>query len=304
MRDTRRTRLVLGGLLIVSFVLITVDARGGASGQSPLAGLRRIGSSLFGPVERVTASAVRPIGDFFGGMGHSSSDQARISQLQAEVASLQTQVRDSTFDHNRAAELAALTHVASVGQLKLAAAQVIAIGAAQNFSWSVTINVGSRDGVKPGMTVLDGDGLVGRTVTVSSSTSTVLLIADTTSEIGVRLAGSMEVGIAQGDGPDKLTVHLLDPQASLKPGQVLVTYGSQNDVPYVAGIPIGVIESVEATPGSLTRTAVLRPYVNFTALDAVGVVVQKPTFNPGDALVPTTPKSAPTATATSTAKAK
>jgi rod shape-determining protein MreC len=294
MKDTRRTRLVLGGLLIVSFVLITVDARGGASGQSPLAGLRRIGASLFGPVERVTSSAVRPMGNFFGGLGHSSSDTARISQLQAEVASLQTQVRDSSFDHNRATELAKLTHVASVGQLTLRDAQVIAIGAGQNFSWTLTINVGSHDGVTPGMTVLDGDGLVGRTVTVGPSTSTVLLIADTTSQIGVRLAGSMEVGVAQGNGPHQLSVRLLDPQASLKPNQVLVTYGSQNDVPYVAGIPIGVIQSVESTPGSLTRTAIVRPYVDFTALDAVGVVVKKPTTNPGDTLVPTpTPTASP-----------
>jgi rod shape-determining protein MreC len=44
-------------------------------------------------------------------------------------------------------------------------------------------------------------------------------------------------------------------------------------VPYVAGIPIGTVASVYSTPRNLAKRAVLTPYVDFSALDVVGVVV-------------------------------
>ena len=50
------------------------------------------------------------------------------------------------------------------------------------------------------MTVLNGDGLVGRVKTVGPTTSTVLLAVDPESSVGVRLEGSMEVGFTTGQG--------------------------------------------------------------------------------------------------------
>ena len=56
--------------------------------------------------------------------------------------------------------------IAGAGQYGIKGAEVIAIGAAQGFSWTVTIDVGANDGIKRDMTVLNGDGLVGRVTTV------------------------------------------------------------------------------------------------------------------------------------------
>ena len=84
-------------------------------------------------------------------------------------------------------------------------AQVIAIGSAQTFSWTVTIDAGSSDGIRPDMTVINGDGLVGRVKTVGPTTSTVLLAVDPESSVGVRLEGSMEVGFTTGQGIGRAT---------------------------------------------------------------------------------------------------
>ena len=54
--------------------------------------------------------------------------------------------------------------------------------------------------MRPDMTVLNGDGLVGRVKTVGPSTSTVLLAVDPESSVGVRLEGTMEVGFTTGQG--------------------------------------------------------------------------------------------------------
>jgi rod shape-determining protein MreC len=156
------------------------------------------------------------------------------------------------------------------------------------------------------MTVLDGDGLVGRVKTVGPSTSTVLLAVDPESSIGVRLEGSMEVGFTTGQGVRNrgdLDLRLLDGQSSVAPGDRLVTFGSQGDTPYVPGVPVGRVVTVSGSPGSQTRTAVVSPYVDFTSLDLVGVVVEPPRKDPRDSVLPPKPAATPTPTVTVTVTA-
>jgi rod shape-determining protein MreC len=66
----------------------------------------------------------------------------------------------------------------------------------------------------------------------------------------------------------------------------VVTWGSKNGRPYVPGVPIGVITAVRGTTGDLVRSAYLKPFVNFSTLDLVGVVVQQPRTNPRDGVLP------------------
>jgi rod shape-determining protein MreC len=43
----------------------------------------------------------------------------------------------------------------------------------------------------------------------------------------------------------------------------------------VPGVPVGTVTSVTTQPGSLTPTAVVKPFADFTGLGVVGVVVSK-----------------------------
>jgi rod shape-determining protein MreC len=83
----------------------------------------------------------------------------------------------------------------------------------------------------------------------------------------------------------------------LRPGQEVVTYASIGDQPEVPGVPVGTIVSVSSSAGALTQTAMVRPYVDFTALGVVGVVVQVPRHNPRSSVLP---RPAPTVTITVT----
>jgi rod shape-determining protein MreC len=157
---------------------------------------------------------------------------------------------------------------------------------------TVSIDAGSTDGVRTDMSVITGDGLVGRITHVGPTTSTVLLATDAASAVGGRLEGSGEIGVVRGTGRrsgSSLTFELLDSTVEIKPGQRIVSFGSQGDRPYVPGVPIGTVTRIERTPGSLTRTAIVRPYTHFTGLDVVGVVVAPPKKNPRDAVLPPKP---------------
>ena len=131
--------------------------------------------------------------------------------------------------------------IAGAGQYGIKGAQVIAIGAAQGFSWTITIDAGANDGIKRDMTVLNGDGLVGRVTTVGPDTSTVLLAYDPDFTVGTRMEKSDELGFASGQGDRPLRVQLLNGKAKVKKGDRLVTFGSQADKPFVPGVPVGKV---------------------------------------------------------------
>lgn len=284
MRDSRQGRFVLVLLLAISFALVTVDIRGGRN--SPIANVRDWASAVFGPAERGVSTAVDPVGRAVNAVKDAGSHEDDKKRLQDENSKLRQQVENIEFDRNRAAELDKLLRVSTAGQYKIKPARVIAIGPAQGFSWTVTIDAGNRDGIQTDMTVLNGDGLVGRVTQVGPMTSTVLLATDPGFSVGSRLAGSMEIGITTGRGDRPMSLKLLNGQAVVKKGDRLVSFGSQGGRPFVPGVPVGEVAEVRDTPGELTRSVEVRSYVRFSSLDTVGVVVEPPRTDPRDALLP------------------
>jgi rod shape-determining protein MreC len=266
-------------LLLACLTLITLDARGGDS--SPLDPVRSVAGNLFGPVESVAAAAVRPfaaVPDFFR-----TTDALRrdVAALKVTNSRLRTELAGSALDRNRAVELDGLLATSRSTGYALVPARVVAMGPAQSFSRTVTIDAGTTSGVRPDLTVLDNDGLVGRVLRADRSTATVLLLVDRDSVVGGRLGSSMEVGFLRGRGQvgddARLDLDLVDASAVASKGDALVTWGSKHGAPYVAGIPIGRVASVRSTPRLQSTRAVIAPYVDFSSLDLVGVVVDRHT---------------------------
>ncbi|MEC4014846.1 rod shape-determining protein MreC [Streptomyces sp. H27-D2] len=298
MRDTRESRLLLVLLIAIAFALITVDIRGGE--QSPLDGSRQAAASVFGPVENGVAAAVDPVGNAIAAVRDSDDRHDRISALERENSALKTRLGSDDRTRSRARELDKMLKTAGAGQYGIKGAQVIAIGAAQGFSWTVTIDAGRNDGLTRDMTVINGDGLVGRVTTVGPSTATVLLANDPDFTVGTRMEKSNELGFATGQGDRALRVQLLNGKAKVKKGDRLVTFGSRADKPFVPGVPVGEVVRVDPSGGDLTRNVQVRPYVGFSKLDIVGVVVQPPRENPRDTVLPPKAKPTPTPTVTVT----
>ncbi|MFF3937949.1 rod shape-determining protein MreC [Streptomyces phaeofaciens] len=298
MRDTRESRLLLVLLVAVAFALITVDIRGGE--DSPVDGARQAAAAVFGPIEDGVASAVNPVGNAVSAVRDSDERHDRLAELEKENAALEAKLGSDDRNRSRLAQLDKMLKIAGAGQYGIKGAEVIAIGAAQGFSWTITIDVGARDGVERDMTVLNGDGLVGRVTTVGPDTATVLLANDPDFTVGTRMEASDELGFASGQGDQPLRVELLNGKADVKKGDRLVTFGSQADRPFVPGVPVGVVSRVDPSGGDLTRTLYVTPYVSFTKLDIIGVVVEAPKKDPRDTVLPAKPKPVPTPTVTVT----
>jgi rod shape-determining protein MreC len=292
--DSRRTRLVLGVLLIIALALITLDFRDG--GASPA---RNVGSDIFGPIERVTHDVTNPVASLFDSITGGPSAQSTIANLQRDNAQLRAELSSAQLSKTARKQLAQLLQL-DAGGYRIMAANVIAAGG--DYADTVTLDVGRSDGITTNETVLNGSGFVGIVTQVSEDTSTVELADDAASVIGVQMEGSGEIGTLTGTGKSMsgsamLRLTLFDANAVLQPGQQVDTYASVNDQPEVPGVPVGTIVSVSSSPGSLTQTATVRPFVNFTALGVVGIVVQVPRHNPRTSILP---RPAPTVTVTVT----
>ena len=277
--DRRRSRALLGLLVLASVTIITLDARQEVA-SSPVDSLRTATETVLGPVEAAAAKAAAPLGAVPKYFGDVSALRRQNANLQAANAELAAELRLSEVSADRADQLDGIAALSDASGFTTVTAEVVGLGAAQSFSRTVTIDAGTRQGVVPDLTVVNASGLVGRVLRAGPTTATVLLIVDGKSVIGGRLAGSMELGFLTGDGQVSsdaaLELSLVDHNVSPHTGDVVVTWGSRNGAPYLAGVPVGEVASVQSSPAELTETASVVPYVDFSSLDMVAVVTNAP----------------------------
>jgi rod shape-determining protein MreC len=278
-RRRRPSRSVLAVLSLACLTAITVDYQRDES--SPFGPARDALGDVLGPVQEGAAVVARPLHEIPGFFEANQSLRADIAKLQAENANLRGQVATTSEVRYRAAELDGLLEASKTSGFALVPARVIAVGPAQSFSYTVTIDAGTSSGIHPDMTVINNQGLVGRVTHASSGTATVLLVIDQESVVGARLGSNAEVGFLQGrgdiDGDGRLDLDLVDNSETPGRHDVVVTWGSRNGAPYVAGIPIGSVEAVFSSPREQSKQAVIKPFVDFSSLDLVGVVVNADT---------------------------
>jgi rod shape-determining protein MreC len=271
----RPSPALLVALVLACLSLITLDYRGGS--DSPMEPVRRAAGELFGPVEVGTTAVVRPFTAVPGWFQSRTSLEDDLIALQAENSRLKGEVATQDYDRNRLEEFDGLTAAARSLGYSLVPARVVGLGASQSFSSTVTIDAGSDAGLRPDLTVVNNDGLVGRVLRVTRSTATVLLIVDSDSVVGGRVGRSMEVGFLHGRGAlgddGRLDLELVDHTAVPAKHDTVVTWGSQAGGPYISGVPVGTVTSVYSSLRETSSRAVIDPFVDFGSLDLVGVVV-------------------------------
>ena len=135
------------------------------------------------------------------------------------------------------------------------------------FLKSVIVNRGSKDKVKLGMAVLDGEFLIGKVVEVNYRTSRVLLLSDLNSKVPVSIEPNSIQSILTGTGQNvgKLQYTQLD-NLDLKKGDQIYSSGSGGI--FKSGIPIGKINFIDDNNESYVLF-----HSNFSQLRLVKIVL-------------------------------
>lgn len=266
---SKRVRWLLVVLIVVSLAIITIDYRGKGNGAFEKIG--NVALTVLSPIQHGLVTIFRPIGNFFAGFTEVPGLRARVSTLQRQVAELRSG-QNSIADVERENEsLRKLLGLRDRYNLDTVAAQVIGVSPS-NFERTVFIDRGSRSGVKKDMPVIGGDGLVGRVIRVGPSTSEVLLLIDRTSAVAGRVVPSGQTGLLEGDGSEIPRLEMFNPDATVAVGDRIVTSGYDKGL-FPPGIPIGTVVSAPPAHSNLSRVVTIQPYVDFSSLDYVLLIV-------------------------------
>lgn len=291
---SNRGRLLLVMLIVSSLLLITLDLRG----VSVISGVRSGVGTVLAPVEKVGSWVVSPFKNFFSDLIHLGRTRSTISNLKEENAKLRAELIQQQNAKGQAKQLQAALDLAGRASWKTVSAKVLSQGSSISFTHTITIDQGSRAGIKPNLTVVNGSGLVGVVKSVFPNSSIVLLASDPSFKIGVRVARNQSIGILSGQGSNSGVLELLDNTARLKKNDVLLSRGSTNNTPFVPGVPIGRVNKASDSTNSISQVADITFYANLNALGVVSVILKASESNPGNALIPKAPVPTPIPTVT------
>lgn len=184
-------------------------------------------------------------------------------QLAAENARLLEwyQTANRLDSENKA--LRELLHMKDDDAMAFQSGQIISDAKTQ-YSQTILVKLGQKDGIEKGQGVLTYEGLIGRVIEAGQTTARVLLMNDINSRIPVTVEGTQDRAILAGrNGGDPVLDHLPEDHGIIA-GQKIVTSGHGGVFPY--GVPVGETYLTD------TNEIAVRPYANPNRSSHVQVV--------------------------------
>ncbi len=145
---------------------------------------------------------------------------------------------------------------------------------------TVIINKGTDDGVTAGCPVIVPEGIVGYVINASGKDSKVLLIIDRNSSVDALVQRTRSRGLAQGITRGLCRFDFALRKLDIKIGDNVVTSGF--DGIYPKGLRIGSVSKVIRRNSGLFQDVELTPYVDFSKLEEVMIVLSPPQDNVGE----------------------
>lgn len=150
----------------------------------------------------------------------------------------------------------------------------------ENWNNTITLDVGSKDGIKEGMAVESVKGMIGKIVSTSEFTSVVKLLTcedkSVSASIKINISSKESVdGVLQGYDVKKnqYIIYLYDDTDKVKPNMQIVTSGMGGNYP--SGLLIGTVNSIQALSNQSGQTIYANPVDDFQEFTMVRVITDK-----------------------------
>ena len=279
-----KNALFLIAILLAQAIALAVQVRSPVDSSKPdgpsVRLIRMWAMTAVTPVERVTHA----IG---AGAGHAWSEYIDLRHVRQQNKDLQQQLARVRIEEAAISEdalqgrrLQAMLGFRESYVGSTVAAQVIGASGSEQ-SHILTIDKGSRDGLRPDMAVITQNGVVGKLRDVFPATSEVLEINDQSSGAGVLLASTRIRAILRGTLTGRVQIGNLTADSRIQPGEQVLTSGG--DQVYPRGLPVGVVESIAPDPDHQPYTAIrVHPAVDLDRVEEVLVITgTQPDLTPG-----------------------
>jgi rod shape-determining protein MreC len=236
----------------LSLALLVFDAR-----FRYAEGLRSVLALAAYPLQRAATAPIdflRTVGDYFSTQAQLFEDN---SALRAKNLALSQAAQRYETAEAEAAQLRRLIGAAEKLEVKSTPAEILYSGR-DPYSHKIFINLGERQGVKPGSPVADEAGVVGQVTRVHPLLSEVTLITDQDHVVPVQVVRNGLRAIAFGAGPSgMLELRFTAGNAEIQNGDRLVTSGI--DGIYPAGLPVATVVRIERDAEHSFARVVCRP---------------------------------------------
>lgn len=276
-----RRRAVVGVLIFLSLALVTVYFRESDSGF--LHSAQSTGSSVLKPFEVAADRVASPFEDaasWFGGLLHAKSENKKlrkqVDQLRAQAILNQSALRENA---QLKQDLHYLQGPTFPRDYRPVTARVIARPPVQ-FAQQIVVSAGMNDGISKHDAVVTAEGLVGEVTQVASNVARVSMLTDETSAVSALDIATNASGIAERGIAGSLRVDRVTKDQVVNRGDVLVTAGWRSgDLSslYPRGIPVCLVTQVGQSDTDIYKQIQCDPFVDFSTLEAVIVLVRKPT---------------------------
>jgi rod shape-determining protein MreC len=276
-RSTLKRRLVVGALVLLSFVLITISFRSGSGGA--LHGVESAGATVLRPFEVAAERVARPFRDvygYFAGLVHVKRENSRLKQQVNELRQQALQGQSAQEQNRHFRDV--LKFVDSpLFPADYSAVNTRILSWSSEFEQQVVIAAGSDRGIRQDTPIVTRAGLVGRVTDVTGNAAQVTLLTDENSAVPVRDQKTGAVGLLRhGQSEGSLLLDFVRKEANVQEGDVIVTAGTRSaKYPslFPAGILIGVVTHVGQSDTALYKQIQIDPYVDFSGLDAVTALI-------------------------------
>lgn len=252
--------VILGQILLIS---AQVNSRTGV----PV--LEAVTFGIFAEVQRGVSAGVSGALRVWGGYVGLRNLKSENDALKRQLAAAEVAAQEQRAQVDRVRTLQQLLELRDRSNLQTTAAEIIGAAATPDFR-TVTIDKGTRDGLRPDMSVIAPAGVVGRIVVPSARAAKVQLLIDRNAAAGAIVERSRAQGVIVGSGDERLRMEYVSEVFDVVEGDLVVTSGI--DGIYPKGFAIGRVETVEKS-GSAYKRITVKPAVDFSALENVLVVL-------------------------------
>jgi rod shape-determining protein MreC len=247
--------------------------------------LQEVTAHALDPVRSAMSGVGAGISGFFSTIGEIDRLRSENERLRRELAGAEARLAELREAAAENAELRGLLGLTTSLQMDLLPVRILGRDPS-NFTWEVGIDAGTTDGVRVGMPVVaaaDGAGaLAGTVVAAGADSATVRLVVDARASVVGIDQQSRALGLVRGQLGGQLVmvqIRATDPvmvgDTVASAGLVLTDAGGAGigRSPYPGGLLIGTVQALELDPDGLTRTAFVRPAVDFSSVGRLLVVL-------------------------------
>jgi rod shape-determining protein MreC len=273
--DARRNAACYLLCLLTCAALVTVDVHYPGD-TTPLSPVRTVLAAVLAPLTSAGTRAAGAVTGYTHALVRPAHTAAAEERLRRENAQLRAEAFAAADASAVAAQVGDLLRRSGSAGLTVVPARVVAFGPEQGFERTVTLDHGTADGIATGAAVVTGDGLAGRVLVAQAASSTVLLLCDARSAVGVRIGNSGDLALARGTGTcdGLVSVSRLRTDPGLAAGTAVTTTGSLPDSVFPPALPVGTIAGAAGSASTSGDRGVVQVRLAAApaALDVVGVV--------------------------------